>query len=535
MGTWTLWIAFNAGVALLLLLDLGLFHRHAHTISLREAAFESAGWVALSVGFGLWILASHGRGPGLEFFTAYVIEKSLSVDNVFVFILIFQYFRVDARYQHRLLFWGVLGALVMRGAMIGVGAVLIQRFDWILYLFGAFLLYAGFKLFGADHMVHPEKNPVLHWVQKILPMSRTGSGARLFVREAGRWLATSLLLVVIVLETTDLVLAVDSIPAVFGITRDPFLVYTSNVCAILGLRAFYFLLAGILPYFQYLDEGLAMVLMFIGAKMLADQWIHIPTGISLEVVGSIIAISIALSVMAVGLQKRQGVRLQRRGRVSAVPPPTPDDVHRLADPDPETRAQIALGLFRFGATRTLSWFDEWLKDGDFRGLVVQEQFARPDGQNVSCPKLTIGIAVLPETFDKIRVANGSPPLADAPPDQDVLEFEIKFAGRFIPTPRLDILTTKAPDGSGAIARFLKKFGEGIQQVEIDVADVDRATEILRSRFQIEPIDPATRSGANGTRVNFFLVTSWNGTKVLVELVEVPEIASHPDFTSYEKS
>lgn len=535
MGTWTLWIAFNAGVALLLLLDLGLFHRRAHTISLREAALESAVWVALSVGFGLWILASHGRGPGLEFFTAYVIEKSLSVDNVFVFILIFQYFRVEARYQHRLLFWGVLGALVMRGAMIGVGAVLIQRFDWILYLFGAFLLYAGFKLFGADHMVHPEKNPVLHWVQKILPMSQTGSGSRLFVREAGRWLATPLFLVVIVLETTDLVLAVDSIPAVFGITRDPFLVYTSNVCAILGLRAFYFLLAGILPYFQYLDEGLAMVLMFIGAKMLADPWIHIPTGISLGVVGSIIAVSIVSSVMAVELRKRQGAGLQRRGRVSAVPPPTPDDVYRLADPDPETRAEIALRFFKFGTARTLSWFDEWRKDEDFRGLVVQEQFARPDGQNVSHPKLTIGIAVLPETFDKIRVANGSPPLADAPPDQDVLEFEIEFAGLFIPTPRLDILTTKAPDGSGAIARFLEKFGEGIQQVEIDVTHVDRATEILRSRFQIEPIYPATRSGANGTRVNFFLVTSWDGTKVLVELVEVPEIASHPDFTSYEKS
>jgi TerC family integral membrane protein len=535
MGTWTLWIAFNAGVALLLLLDLGLFHRRAHTISLREAALESAVWVALSVGFGLWILASHGRGPGLEFFTAYVIEKSLSVDNVFVFILIFQYFRVDARYQHRLLFWGVLGALVMRGAMIGVGAVLIQRFDWILYLFGAFLLYAGFKLFGADHMVHPEKNPVLHWVQKILPTSQTGSGARLFVREAGRWLATPLLLVVIVLETTDLVLAVDSIPAVFGITRDPFLVYTSNVCAILGLRALYFLLAGILPYFQYLDEGLAIVLMFVGAKMLADPWIHIPTGISLGVVGSIIVMAIAISVIAVEIRKRQRGRLQRRGRVSTVLPPTPEDIHRLADPDPETRAQIALRLFRFGTTRTLSWFDGWLKDGDFRGLVVQEQFVCPDGRNASFPRLTIGIAVLPETFDKIRVANGSPPLADAPPDQDVLEFEIEFAGRFIPTPRLDILTTKTPDGSGAIARFLEKFGEGIQQVEIDVTDVDRATEILRSRFQIEPIYPATRSGANGTRVNFFLVASWNGTKVLVELVGVPGIASHTDSTLYERS
>src|SRR5258707_15469780 len=216
MGTLTLWIAFNVGVALLLLLDLGVFHRRAHAISFREAFVESFVWVALSVAFGLWIFVSHGRAAGLEFFAGYVIEKSLSVDNIFVFILVFQYFRVDSRYQHRLLFWGVLGALVMRGAMIGVGAVLIQRFDWILYLFGAFLLYAGFKLFGADHMVHPEKNPVLRWIEKLLPMSKAEAGQRLFVRENGRWLVTPLFLVIIVLETTDLVLAVDSIPAVFG-------------------------------------------------------------------------------------------------------------------------------------------------------------------------------------------------------------------------------------------------------------------------------------------------------------------------------
>src|SRR5580704_7771879 len=160
MGSWPLWIAFNASVALFLLLDLGLFHRRAHAVGLREAAIESVVWVALSVGFGFWIYSTHGRGPGLEFFSGYVIEKSLSVDNVFLFLLIFQFFRVDARYQHRLLFWGVLGALVMRGALIGVGTLLIQKFTWILYLFGAFLLYAGFKLFGAEHSVNPNKNPV---------------------------------------------------------------------------------------------------------------------------------------------------------------------------------------------------------------------------------------------------------------------------------------------------------------------------------------------------------------------------------------
>src|SRR5882672_7727440 len=349
MGTWTLWTAFNAGVALLLLLDLGLFHRRAHTISLREAALESAVWIALSVGFGLWILASHGRGPGLEFFTGYVIEKSLSVDNVFVFILIFQYFRVDARYQHRLLFWGVLGALVMRGVMIGVGAVLIQRFDWILYLFGAFLLYAGFKLFGADHVVHPEKNLVLHWVQKFLPMSQAGSGARLFAREAGRWLATPLLLVVIVLETTDLVLAVDSIPAVFGVTRDPFLVYSSNVCAILGLRALYFLLAGILPYFQYLDEGLAITVMFIGAKMLADPWVHISTGQSLAIVGGIIALSILISVIRSKLRENalQSIR-NNLSQIAAIFSVTSEKIGRLTDMDAKKREEGALDLYVVG-------------------------------------------------------------------------------------------------------------------------------------------------------------------------------------------
>src|SRR6202163_751322 len=195
MGTWPLWIIFHAGVALLLLLDLGLFHRRAHVITLRAAAIESAAWVALSLGFGAWIFISHGRGPGLEFFTGYVVEKSLSLDNVFVFLLIFQYFRVDPRYQHRLLFWGVLGALVLRGAMIGAGAALITRFNWVPYLLGAFLLYSGFKLFGADHAVHPEKNRVVRWAKKFLPMSDTQDGQKLVVRQEGRWLFTSFFLV----------------------------------------------------------------------------------------------------------------------------------------------------------------------------------------------------------------------------------------------------------------------------------------------------------------------------------------------------
>jgi hypothetical protein len=222
----------------------------------------------------------------------------------------------------------------------------------------------------------------------------------------------------------------------------------------------------------------------------------------------------------------QSRRSQFGGRLELrkIPPPTPEHIHLLADPDPKLRAQIAWDVFRHGAGRTLHWLDQWQADEEFRVLLVPEQFARPDGGKVSIPRLTIGIAVLPETFEKIRAANGSPPLASVPPDQDAVEFELEFTRSFLPPPRLDILTTKAPRGGGAIAHFLKKFGEGIQQVEIDVTDVDRATRILRMRFKLDPIYPATRPGANGTRVNFFLATAWNGKRVLAELVEQPKTA-----------
>lgn len=526
MGTWPLWIAFNAGVAFFLVFDLGFIHRRAYAISLREAAVESGAWVALSLGFGAWIFMSHGRGPGLEFFTGYLVEKSLSLDNVFVFLLIFQYFRVDPGYQHRLLFWGVAGALVLRGAMIAAGAALIARFDWVLYLFGAFLLYSGFKLFGADHAVHPEKNMLVRWAQRILPMSRARPTQKLFVRQDGRWLFTTFFLVVIVLETTDLVLAVDSIAAVFGVTRDPFIVYSSNVCAILGLRALYFLLAGILQYFQYLDEGLAVTVMFIGAKMLANPWVHISTGLSLAIVAGIIAIAILISVVRAKMQKK-AVRPQivRPGRSIAVEA-TPEHIGRLADNDRAERALTASELFNAGQARVLDSLQKWKEDHELQQLMVHEKIEGAAPGNRSDPRLTVGIAVLPETFDKIRAANGSPELADAPADPDVLEFALEFPESGIPCVRLDILTTKEPDANGAIARFLGKFGEGIQQVEIDVTNVDRATEILRTRFKSEPIYPETRTGANGTRVNFFLVSARNNQKVLVELVEEPKIASH---------
>jgi len=522
MGTWPLWIVFNSGVVLFLILDLAVFHRRAHVIALREAAIESAAWIALSLGFGAWIFVSHGRGPVLEFFTGYVVEKSLSLDNVFVFLLVFQYFRVDPRYQHRLLFWGVVGAIVLRGAMVGAGAALIARFNWVLYLLGAFLLYSGFKLFGADHAVHPEKNPLVRWAQKFLPMSNTEASQDLWVRQGGRWLFTPFFLVVIVLETTDLVLAVDSIAAVFGVTRDPFIVYSSNVCAILGLRALYFLLAGILQYFQYLDEGLAITVMFIGAKMLANPWVHISTGLSLAIVGGIVVLAILISVIQAKPKLDAMKSPKKSGRLRVVPPPSPELIGHLADKSPAERAQTAWRLFHHASTMTAWVFADWQKDQEFRGLMVQERFERPGNADVFYPRLTVGIAVLPDNFEKIRAANGFPPLADAPADQDVMEFELEFERGIDSRARLDILTTIAPGGNGAIARFLEKFGEGIQQVEIDVTDVDRATEILRTRFKVEPIYPATRPGANGTRVNFFLVNAPNGQKVLVELVEQPK-------------
>jgi len=529
MGTLPLWIAFNAGVAVLLLLDLALFHRRAHVIALREAVLESMAWVALSLGFGTWILISHGSGPGLEFFTGYVIEKSLSIDNVFVFLLIFQYFRVDPRYQHRLLFWGVLGALVLRGVMIGAGAVLIERFDWILYVFGVFLLYSGFKLFGADHAVHPEKNPLVRWAQKFLPMTEAPAGGKLLLRQGGRWLFTPLFLVVIVLETTDLVLAVDSIPAVFGVTRDPFIVYSSNVCAILGLRALFFLLAGILQYFQYLDDGLAITVMFIGAKMLANPWVHISTGLSLAIVGGIIGLSLLISVIRVKPQAKPETKTEQPTITHAghtgSDSITAELIGRLAVSDPAERTRTASRLFRAGQARVLNSLQAWAQDDEFRQFMIRQGTGTENSQSAipNSIKLTVGIAVLPETFEKIRTANGAPPLADAPSDQDVLEFEMEYSENDLRYIRLDILTTKAPGGDGAIARFLKKFGEGIQQVELDVTNVDRATEILRTRFQLEPIYPATRPGANGTRVNFFLAPTQDNQKVLVELVEQPSL------------
>jgi tellurite resistance protein TerC len=296
MGTLPLWVGFNVFVLIALILDLGVFHRKAHKIGIREALLTSALWIALALGFGFFIWHSFGAQRGLEYLTGYVIEKALSVDNLFVFLVIFRAFRVDEKVQHRVLAWGILGALVMRGIMIVAGAAMIARFDWLLPVFGLFLLYTGLHmLWKRNKDVHYEKNLIFRFASKHLRVTREYSGARFFVREDGRLSATPLFLVLLIVEITDVTFAVDSIPAIFGITRDPFIVYTSNVFAILGLRALYFLLADVLDYFQYLGIGLAVVLMFIGAKMTAEPWLHISVLVSLSVVGGVLLVSMLAS------------------------------------------------------------------------------------------------------------------------------------------------------------------------------------------------------------------------------------------------
>jgi tellurite resistance protein TerC len=308
MGTLTLWVIFNLFVLLMLALDLGVFHRRAHAIGLREAGAWSVVWVALALAFNFWVWHWHGSKLGLEFLTGYLIEKSLSVDNIFVFLVLFRYFAVEPRYQHRVLFWGILGALVMRGAMIAVGVTLIARFHWVLYIFGLFLVFAGVRMmYERPESVNPERNPVFVWARRLMRVTKEYEGQKFFVVREGVWYTTPLFLVLLVVESTDLAFALDSIPAIFAITRDPFIVYTSNVFAILGLRAFYFLLAGIMPMFRYLGTGLSLVLIFIGLKMLAEPWVEIPTSWSLGVVAGVLAVAVAASIAA-NLRERRGGR-----------------------------------------------------------------------------------------------------------------------------------------------------------------------------------------------------------------------------------
>lgn len=291
------WVAFNAIVLVLLVLDLCVLHRKQHVVSLREALLTTLGWVALAVAFGGWVVHEEGADKGLEFFTGYLIEYALSVDNIFIFVLIFASFQVAADHQHRLLFWGVLGALVMRGIMILAGTALLQQFAWLIYLFGAYIVYAGIQMLRHKTQINVEKMRVVRWARRFLPMNTGYHGGRMVVIEEGRLKFTLLFIVLLAVELTDLIFALDSIPAIFGVTTDPFIVYTSNVCAILGLRSLYFLLAGAMKSLSYLRIGLAFVLMFIGAKMVLSGVYHLPTSISLVVIGSILAVSIIASLL----------------------------------------------------------------------------------------------------------------------------------------------------------------------------------------------------------------------------------------------
>lgn len=292
------WIGFNVFVLAMLALDLGVFHRKAHEIKFKEALTWTAVWIALALVFNVIVYRLWGSQVGLQFLTGYLIEKSLSVDNVFIFLLIFTYFKVPAKYQHEVLFWGIIGALVCRAIFITVGITLLEHFHWLIYVFGAFLVFTGIKLaMEKNKEIHPERNVVLRLFRRMMPVTDQYQGGKFFVRKDGRTWATPLFVVLLVVETTDVIFAVDSIPAILAITKDPFIVYTSNVFAILGLRALYFVLAGVMEKFHHLHYGLAAILGFVGVKMLVSELYKIPVAVSLGFIAAALAVSIAASLV----------------------------------------------------------------------------------------------------------------------------------------------------------------------------------------------------------------------------------------------
>jgi len=291
------WILFNVFVLLMLALDLGVFHRQTHDVSVKEALTWTAVWVILAMVFNAVIYFWHGSQAALEFLTGYLVEKALSVDNIFVFIMVFGYFQVPTRYQHKILFWGVLGALVMRVIFIFAGVALIEKFHFTIYVFGALLIYTGFKMLGNHNVkIDPDKNPVIRFAKKLFPITDGLRGDKFFVKQNGKRYATPLFLVLILIETTDLIFAVDSIPAILAITQDQFIVYTSNVFAIMGLRSLYFALAGVIQRFWLLNYGLAVVLGFVGVKMLIVDFYKIPIHLSLLFIAAVITLSVVLSL-----------------------------------------------------------------------------------------------------------------------------------------------------------------------------------------------------------------------------------------------
>ena len=298
VGTPLLWFGFNIFVLFLIILDLAVFHRKAHAMQPRESLFWTACWVSLALLFNLGVYFWFGTQKGLEFLTGYLVEYSLSVDNLFVFLMIFRYFATPAASHHRALFWGIVGAMFLRGLFILLGTALIQSLHWVIYLLGAFLILTGIKMLKSEELeVDPERNPVVRLFQKLVPTTPHYSGARLTVRENGRLLATPLMVVLVALSVMDLLFAVDSIPAIFGVTQDPFIVYASNMFAILGLRSLYFLVESTIGKLAYLNRGLSLVLAFIGVKMVVSYWFEIPIGLSLGVVATILSVSILASYL----------------------------------------------------------------------------------------------------------------------------------------------------------------------------------------------------------------------------------------------
>jgi tellurite resistance protein TerC len=292
------WVIFNIFVLAMLALDLGVFHRKAHVIRIKEALGWSVAWILLSLLFNLGIYFWRGPDTALEFLTGYLIEKSLSVDNIFVFVLIFSCFRIPFLYQHKVLFWGIVGALILRAIFIAAGITLMQKFHWVIYVFGGFLIVTGLRMGLQKHKeIHPEKNPVLKLFRRFMPVTDAIEEGRFFVKQGGHHAATPLFITVLVVETTDLIFAVDSIPAILAVTSDPFIVYTSNVFAILGLRALYFAIAGMIQRFQYLHYGLSAILVFVGMKMLLSSVYKIPVGFALGVIAAILLVSVVSSIV----------------------------------------------------------------------------------------------------------------------------------------------------------------------------------------------------------------------------------------------
>jgi tellurite resistance protein TerC len=312
-----LWIGFGAMVSGMLVLDLAVFHRKPHVMSFQEALAWSTAWVSLATLFAATVYVQMGSEKALEFVAGYIIEWSLSVDNLFVFLMIFAYFGVPAAYQHRVLFWGIMGAVIMRGMFIATGAALLAWFHWMVYVFGAFLVLTGLKLLRqGDQHIQPERNPVLRAFRRVMAVTPEYHGQRFFLKLDGHWLATPLIPILIVVETTDVIFAVDSVPAIFAVTRDPFIVYTSNVFAILGLRALFFLLEGIMGLFRYLKIGLCVVLVFVGVKMLVSDFYKIPIGVSLGLVATILAGSVLLSLIGQLVSPRsEAAPTSARGRL----------------------------------------------------------------------------------------------------------------------------------------------------------------------------------------------------------------------------